>query len=218
MCLGDRLVLLDHGSRQQVRRPEELYHCPANRFVASFLGAPAINLLAGHVARDQDGAYFELGYSKLCLPARLAEQLTKHPGSRRGQDLVLGIRPEHISARDPKESAPPRNCLDVKAMFAEALGNKKLLHLLTPKGEKLVGNLDSASPIVEGQSIKVCLDLAQAHIFASGDEGCNLTLPRKHALDTAIQPHGVSGKNHEQGDFFSPFGTRSLLQGMTAIT
>ena len=45
------------------------------------------------------------------------------------------------------------------------------------QGEKLVGNLDSASPIVEGQSIKVCLDLAQAHIFASGDEGCNLTLP-----------------------------------------
>src|SRR5438093_1452461 len=74
MCLGDRLVLLDHGSMQQVGRPEELYHCPANRFVASFLGAPAINLLAG-------------------------------------------------------------------------------------------------------QSIKVCLDLAQAHIFASGDEGCNLTLP-----------------------------------------
>ena len=81
MTLADRVVVLDRGRIQQIGRPEELYRRPANRFVASFIGSPAMNLFE---ARLTEGV-FRLGASEI------------QTGVAWSGEAVIGIRPEHLA-------------------------------------------------------------------------------------------------------------------------
>ncbi|MBC7283456.1 sn-glycerol-3-phosphate ABC transporter ATP-binding protein UgpC [Hoeflea sp.] len=83
MTMADRIVLLDHGRIQQIGSPREIYEEPHNRFVASFIGSPEINLLEGSLHVDGDTMLF----NGLTLPGRKAEMPT-------GSEYTLGIRPE----------------------------------------------------------------------------------------------------------------------------
>ncbi|HEV6965348.1 MULTISPECIES: ABC transporter ATP-binding protein [Roseateles] len=88
MTLATRIVVMKSGVIQQIGTPAEVYERPANLFVAGFLGAPAINLVPARVAAD--GVSLEGA-----LPLRLAAGRVKP-----GQDLVLGVRPEHLRLQD----------------------------------------------------------------------------------------------------------------------
>ena len=92
MTMADRVVVLDRGRIQQVAPPREVYHDPVNRFVASFIGSPEINLLRGRLAVAQAAA--SLG--GLPLPGPLP------PGAAAadGTEVELGIRPEHLALTD----------------------------------------------------------------------------------------------------------------------
>lgn len=91
LTLGDRVLVLHQGVIQQVASPEELYRRPANAFVASFIGAPGMNLFAGRVARDAEGrARFESAALAFTLPPARAA------GVRDGEEITVGVRPEHL--------------------------------------------------------------------------------------------------------------------------
>lgn len=184
LYLGDRLVVLDHGVIQQVGSPSELYTKPSNRFVASFVGVPPMNFLAGQIRAmgnplEQDGFHFDVSGASLSLPPELSVSLSTHKAKEK--DLVLGIRPEHIKPWNSGESASAGSCLDVKATSVAELAGKKLLHAATLAGQKVVSKLDSDSDerIKEGQTIRLRIDMSQAHLFDS--TGKNLTLREDHA-------------------------------------
>ena len=84
LTMGDRVAVLRDGVLQQVAPPEEIYQRPANRFVASFIGSPAMNLLPAAA----DGRLLRVGAFLLERP------LASH--ALNGQRLELGIRPEHL--------------------------------------------------------------------------------------------------------------------------
>ncbi|HET7321320.1 MAG TPA: sn-glycerol-3-phosphate ABC transporter ATP-binding protein UgpC, partial [Longimicrobiaceae bacterium] len=92
MTLGDRVVVMRAGRVQQVGTPRELYDAPVNRFVAGFIGSPAMNFLKGHV-RVNGVAAFE-GPNGVKLPLKTA------PAASDGRPAVYGVRPEHFTIAD----------------------------------------------------------------------------------------------------------------------
>jgi multiple sugar transport system ATP-binding protein len=132
MTMGDRVAVLRGGVLQQVAAPQHLYEQPANLFVASFIGSPAMNLYEATVSGGTDRRVLSLGSQQLALPA--------DPGQRglpfadtQGRRLVVGIRPEYLTVASPAgglEAAADRT-VTVRVELVESLGNESLVHFST---------------------------------------------------------------------------------------
>src|SRR5579885_2006090 len=92
--MGDRIAVLNAGKIQQVGAPSDLYDYPANKFVAGFIGSPAMNFFEGAKVEQSDGAlWLRLkGGQALRLPEATALRLEGYVG----KEVTLGIRPEHL--------------------------------------------------------------------------------------------------------------------------
>src|SRR5262249_17962286 len=117
MTLGDRLVVMKDGVVQQVGAPLEIYHRPANRFVAGFLGTPPMNFFEGRLVRDGGRVWFDEGTGRLALPPFVADALSP----RVGEEIVLGIRPQAVSL--DRAAAREGNTLPAKVVLVEPLGD-----------------------------------------------------------------------------------------------
>jgi multiple sugar transport system ATP-binding protein len=117
MTLGQRIAVMNAGVVQQIDEPMRIYQRPANLFVASFLGSPAMNLLRGRIERSASGA------SLVEADARLP--LGDVPESLLG-DRVVGIRPEHIQRLGSQTSRALS--LDATVEVVEALGSEAFIH------------------------------------------------------------------------------------------
>ena len=94
MTLADTIVVMNHGVIEQVGTPDDMYNAPATRFVASFIGSPAMNFIACRLERAADGLEIRAGDDLvLSVPGEREERYAPHAG----RDLELGIRPEHIT-------------------------------------------------------------------------------------------------------------------------
>ena len=92
MTMGDRIAVMRNGALQQVDTPERVYQWPANRFVAGFIGSPAMNMFTGRLTRANGGLVVNFGGNSLALDDELVAErpaLLAHVGA----DVVLGIRP-----------------------------------------------------------------------------------------------------------------------------
>jgi ABC-type sugar transport system ATPase subunit len=150
MTLADRIVVLDRGNIEQIGTPEEIYETPASQFVAAFIGAPPMNLMAGQF----DGASVVLpGGRRLALPARATAARTR--------DVVLGIRPEHlewIAADDP------RAAVIGDAAVVEPLGSDTLVSL-DIAGANLIARLPPRRVRRAGERVALTVDPAHVHFF-----------------------------------------------------
>src|SRR5215472_7248777 len=104
MTLADRVVVMNGGRIEQVGRPQELYHQPRTRFVAGFIGSPAMNFLPCRLERNGAGLMLRLGEG-LALPVP-ASHAARYQAAA-GKELIFGLRPEHLTeprgdARDPR--------------------------------------------------------------------------------------------------------------------
>ena len=111
MTLAQRMVVMNAGRIEQIGTPEEVYGRPATTFVAGFIGAPPMNLLAGTVR----GSVFEAGGSVLPLPA---------PAPREGP-LLLGLRPEHAQ---PHAAPHAEGAWSMQVEVVETLGAERLVY------------------------------------------------------------------------------------------
>jgi multiple sugar transport system ATP-binding protein len=129
MTMGDRVAVLRAGVLQQCSEPRQLYECPANVFVAGFIGSPSMNLYEASLeAGGEAGGVIVLGSQKLSLPALV---LKRNPAlaAYLGRGVTLGIRPEHLS--DPAHSgAEPAAgaSLVAEVDYVEVLGSEQLVH------------------------------------------------------------------------------------------
>jgi multiple sugar transport system ATP-binding protein len=123
MTMGDRVAVLRRGRLQQCAPPQELYDRPANLFVASFIGSPAMNFLEVDVVYDADALTCTSGEDVLPLPAA-PPALADHSG----RAVALGFRPEHVcraTARDVVRLAG-------RVVLTESLGPSQLVHVELP--------------------------------------------------------------------------------------
>ena len=161
MTMGDRVAVMREGRLQQVDEPEVLYAEPANLFVAAFIGSPSMNLLEGAVSVAGDGATVSLGEQSLAIPA---STLAERPALRRfdGRQVVVGIRPEHLSDATLGRSGAPTDGARLRGEveLREALGSELLVHVrtdcrpaVTEDVRSVVGDVDEAGvEILERQA------------------------------------------------------------------
>jgi multiple sugar transport system ATP-binding protein len=125
MTMGDRVAVLRKGVLQQTDRPQRVYDAPANLFVASFIGSPAMNLVEATVEASNGGFVARVGTQAVELPAEIA---ASRPALARyaGRKIGLGVRPEHV--REPRRDGLPGR-LRGNVLVSEALGAEQLVHI-----------------------------------------------------------------------------------------
>jgi multiple sugar transport system ATP-binding protein len=194
MTMGDRVALMRRGVLQQVDTPMRLYNAPANLFVASFIGSPAMNLFEaelvqrnGHLVASVGDQFLRLDPNALSDPSELDRFA--------GKKIALGIRPEHLEDATVETGAPSERRLRATVKTVEALGAELIAHVeiagkpvLTDEIKEiaadldttlaaeleaeafnsrlpLVGRFDVASRARADMSIEVVVDTSRIHYF-----------------------------------------------------
>jgi len=160
MTMGHRVAVLDHGILQQVATPRELYHHPTNRFVAGFIGSPAMNLLDV----DRSNGEFRLGD----MTVDLAPDIGAAAASIDGTTFGLGIRPEHLTFVSSGSDVSASSGIAGEVSVVEALGSESFLHVkVTHEGreELLVVHEAGDTELRRGDRVTIGID-GQVHLFA----------------------------------------------------
>jgi multiple sugar transport system ATP-binding protein len=153
ITLGDRVAVLRGGVLQQVDTPDALYRRPANAFVATFIGSPAMNLLRGTLRCEGDKCRFQ--GSGLSIP------LAPGTSPRSNAGVLLGIRPHDLALSDQPEA------LRLPVTLVERLGNEQILHLALPQGGELLAAARADPPIQTGDVVPVGIPAGAVHLFDS---------------------------------------------------
>ena len=155
MTLADRVVVMNGGVIEQVGPPQELYHCPLTRFVAGFIGSPGMNFLPVRLA---DGAVLLGDGQVLPIPPARLDRYAPH----RDRDMVLGIRPEHLTDTGRPGAAPVTARVDV----VEPMGMETLVHFFVA-GTPVVARVSPDTPAQPGHSLPLQADMGQMHLMDS---------------------------------------------------
>ncbi|KAB0678811.1 ABC transporter ATP-binding protein [Aureimonas leprariae] len=150
LTLADRIAVMRGGVIQQLSSPAEVYHRPVNRFVAGFIGSPAMNFVEGRLA---NGA-FEAGSIRVPLAAGVSNGASR--------PATLGIRPEHIAADD--ETARHAFQAEGEVRVVEPMGADTLLWTELA-GTPLSIRIDSERSFSPGQRIRFSFDPERASVF-----------------------------------------------------
>lgn len=158
MLIGQRIAVMDAGRIQQTGSPLEVYHAPANRFVAEFIGSPPMNFLPGRLEIIDDTPIFRCPPLQLKLPCRGLPDL--HSWS--GRELTFGIRPEDVLTVRPDRGV----CESVPAevLLVQSLGADTILRLRCGSHD-LTARVPADQQHRVGERLEVFLDTAKSHLF-----------------------------------------------------
>jgi multiple sugar transport system ATP-binding protein len=166
MTLGDRIVVLNHGKIQQIGTPLGLYDHPANRFVAGFIGSPAMNFVPGAVeGADAPAFVAEGGAFRLPLPAPWAARL-REAGDR---PVVLGVRPERLHGPAGRPADAPTAEIQAVVDALEPLGNEIFVHA-TAGAHPLTARVPPQPLPAPGEPLVLSVDLGKLHFFDAESE------------------------------------------------
>lgn len=159
MTLGDRIVVMNEGTIQQIDAPVTLYHQPQNRFVAGFIGSPAMNFIDGHM-EDRDGEYsFVAEKRDLCLAmSNSLEDI------RNGQPVVLGIRPENLRLIADISKEANNGVVQAEIILEEHLGAESHVYGKTAS-TTLMARVNGTSNYGVSRQIWFQPDVDKAHLF-----------------------------------------------------
>lgn len=194
MTLGTRIVVMDKGKVRQVDTPRDIYEDPVDRFVASFIGSPPMNLLEAQVTEDEDGCALHIGEKKVfCGPALSGQIRDLGLDPEQKGALLAGIRPEAFLDACTKEEQRREDLTEgqrirIQILHKEWLGNEVILYF------ELAGQVCAmkASPKVrcgEGEEIFVWVDMPRLYLF-DRESGRSLFYGRRR---------GRGQKDREQG-------------------
>jgi len=159
MTLADKIVVMHEGKVQQQGTPEELYKRPENLFVAGFIGAPPMNLLAGEIMADGDDAAVFIGEGVvLPLPSRLRRTL------RAGRSVVLGLRPSSIQPGVTEAGALP-----LRVLLTEYIGAHSVL-IADCAGQRVTVEINSDALYASAGAALFSFDPERLHVFDPGTE------------------------------------------------
>ncbi|HMI87982.1 MAG TPA: sn-glycerol-3-phosphate ABC transporter ATP-binding protein UgpC [Polyangiaceae bacterium] len=170
MTLGDRVVVMKDGVIQQCGAPLDVYHRPINRFVAGFVGTPAMNFFEGTIARESEKLWFDEGSGKLAVPDWAKDALDAKVGSK----VVMGVRPQAISDRPIGAMGMKDNVLPMKVGVVEPLGDKMDVYLSTASHGRIVAHIDAHRGLSPNETRPMHIDLNRLHFFETGGDGVKL--------------------------------------------
>ena len=163
MTLGDRVVVMKDGLVQQVGEPLDLYNQPANKFVAGFIGSPAMNFAAVTMV-DGDGRLTAKNAGlEIEVPAPQAERLRPHTG----RQLTIGIRPEDLHVASGAD--PVGLTFSSKVEVVEQLGSEVLLDVRVGEGT-MVAAVDPTVRVKPQDTLRLAVNPARLHFFDAQNE------------------------------------------------
>ena len=179
MTMGDRVAVMRRGLLQQFEPPQRLYETPANLFVASFIGSPAMNVLEAKIEREGDGLVARIGSATLTLPPQL---LSDRPSlvNHVGKSIAIGIRPEALDERRNGDGGTLRGIVSA----VEALGPEQLAYVDV-----------EAQPVLAEDVLEGLVDREQAEdlveIKTSAGGAARATLVARLAASASLRPEDV---------------------------
>src|SRR5499427_7896348 len=166
MTLADRVVVMNQGIIEQVGTPQELYHSPKTRFVAGFIGSPAMNFIPCRLEEANGGLSIRVTDAlSFPIPSARAAQYQNH---RENGKLLLGLRPEHITdARS--QLAPGEEPFDANLEVTEPMGMETLVYFPL-NGTQVCGRVNPNAGAREGSPLRLSANLNNMHLIdaASG--------------------------------------------------
>jgi multiple sugar transport system ATP-binding protein len=160
MTLADRVVVMNNGIIEQIATPQELYHQPKTRFVAGFIGSPAMNFMRCRLEGNGAGLRARLS-DAISLPVPSARSARYQ--ALNGKELIFGLRPEHIT--EPRRSDRDTNCefsatLDV----VEPMGMETMVFFRLD-GQEVCSRVDPGSAVGPGQPMRLFANMDHMHLI-----------------------------------------------------
>jgi multiple sugar transport system ATP-binding protein len=161
MTLADRVVVMNHGRIEQIGTPNDLYHNPATRFVAGFIGSPAMNFMPCRL-EDVGGKLHIRLTDRIALPLPPA-RAARYQSVTRNEKLQLGLRPEHITeAKAHRE--PGVESFDAVLDVTEPMGMETLIYF-TLEGAQICGRVNPNAGARDGGPLRLAVDLNNMHLL-----------------------------------------------------
>jgi multiple sugar transport system ATP-binding protein len=157
MTLGDRVVIMRDGRVQQIGTPLQVYGKPANKFVASFIGAPAMNFIDVTVRSEAGAVSVEAEGLRLTIGAPDSPALAAYDGRR----VILGMRPEHLVLG---EGAPGLG-FDARVEVVEQLGSEILLETKAGGASVTAARVPAETAVARGDEVRLSAQAGRLHFF-----------------------------------------------------
>jgi multiple sugar transport system ATP-binding protein len=163
MTLGDRVVVMRDGRVQQVGDPMELYNEPANRFVAGFIGSPAMNFVPVRIAAENGSLWAEGEDLRIRVPAPIAGRL----GAYASREATLGVRPEDLRIANGADAGDLS--FDVAIEVVERLGSEILLDVAAGS-TTMVASVEPTVTAKVHEKVRLAINPDRMHFFDSETE------------------------------------------------
>ncbi|GAA4011646.1 sn-glycerol-3-phosphate ABC transporter ATP-binding protein UgpC [Sphingomonas swuensis] len=160
MTLADRIVVFHDRQIQQVAAPMEIYLRPANKFVAQFVGSPAMTILPVKLVDGGEHAAVALGNG-----ARI-ETMVPRASLPAGGPLEIGLRSEHVRVASDGTAA-----LEAEVVLVERLGDRSLVYARLADGGEVTAEDKGTSVLKAGERVGLAIDGASAHLFGPDGTG-----------------------------------------------
>ena len=155
LSLGDSITVMHQGQVQQVGSPHDIYHRPANLFVATFIGSPSLNQFEGTLQRE--GGQLYIGSALFRLPA--AKPLVSD-SDELPQSVTLGIRPEFVKVA----LEPSTGSVTARVALIEPLGSRTMIYL-DADGVEIRSVVQGETDLADGDTVNVIFDMDRALFF-----------------------------------------------------
>jgi len=161
MTMANRIFIMNKGLLLQSGTPMDVYSKPVNRFVAGFIGSPAMNFVDATATAADGGLFIDAGAFRVKTPESFRARLEPYAGRR----VTFGIRPEDIALHDGSALERNGSTLTARADVVETLGSEIFAHLACGT-HTLVARMDvPETPLRVGETLAVDLKMAKAHVF-----------------------------------------------------
>jgi multiple sugar transport system ATP-binding protein len=162
MTMGTRIVVMKDGYIQQVDTPHILYTKPDNMFVAGFIGSPQMNFINVKLEKRGNNVFMIFGENTIKLPENKSKALEETDYI--GKEVVMGIRPESISANPEFIAANPDCTLEADIEVLEMLGSETYLYLYVNE-ISMTARVQPDTKAKAGQKVKIAFDTTKCHLF-----------------------------------------------------
>lgn len=160
MTMGDRIAVMKDGLILQCADPITIYDKPANKFVASFIGSPPINLMEGRIIKKERKYYFDEGKFQV----RLVDEMVKIMGAYEGKPVIFGIRAEDIYDKLFVSQSSPENTIRATCEVVEPLGAEVFLYLNSGR-HNFIARVGAHNRPEVNRDMDLVFDMSKVHFF-----------------------------------------------------
>lgn len=165
MTLGDRIAVMHEGKIQQCADPITIYDNPCNKFVASFIGSPPINIMEGRIIKKEQKYYFD----EEKFQVKLVEEMSPAIAPYEGKEVTFGIRAEDIYDKLFVSESTPDNTISATCEVVEPMGSEVYLYLTTGR-HTFVARVGSHNRPDVNRDMDLVFDMSKVHFFDKDTE------------------------------------------------